>query len=152
VVNDFADALTGAAKIVGVTDDHDRIARCEIDVRAALGRRASAGRSQPYYLDVTHPLANKGTVVATLSKMLSIPAGQIATIGDMPTDVPMFRAGGLSIAMGNASAEVRAQADLITDTNEDDGFAKAMERFILGHHILCQDIPGHDAAAPPGTS
>lgn len=142
VVDDFGDALAGAAKIVGVSDDHDRIARCETDVRDALGTRASAGRSQPYYLDVTHPAANKGTVVTTLAKMLSIPAGQIATIGDMPTDVPMFRTSGLSIAMGNASADVRAAAHVVTDSNEQDGFAKAMERFILGRN----------AAAAPATS
>jgi hydroxymethylpyrimidine pyrophosphatase-like HAD family hydrolase len=66
-----------------------------------------------------------------LSKLLSIPANEIATIGDMPNDVLMFRKGGLSIAMGNASPEVQAQADLVTDSYDDEGFAKAMERFIL---------------------
>jgi hydroxymethylpyrimidine pyrophosphatase-like HAD family hydrolase len=88
-------------------------------------------RSQPYYLDVTHPAANKGTVVATLSQLLSIPSWEIATIGDMPNDVLMFRKSGLSIAMGNASAEVKAQAMVVTASNEDDGFAEAMERFVL---------------------
>jgi hydroxymethylpyrimidine pyrophosphatase-like HAD family hydrolase len=43
----------------------------------------------------------------------------------------MFRRGGLSIAMGNASSEVQAQADLVTDSYDDEGFAKAIERFIL---------------------
>jgi hydroxymethylpyrimidine pyrophosphatase-like HAD family hydrolase len=66
-----------------------------------------------------------------LSKLLSVPANEIATIGDMPNDVLMFRKGGLSIAMGNASLEVQAQADLVTDSYDDEGFAKAMERFIL---------------------
>ena len=51
----------------------------------------------------------KGTVVTTLSKLLSVPTGEIATIGDMPNDVLMFRKSGLSIAMGNASPEVQAQ-------------------------------------------
>ena len=92
---------------------------------------ASAARSQPYYLDVTHPDANKGTVVTTLSKLLSVSAAEIATIGDMPNDVLMFRRSGLSIAMGNASREVQAQADLVTDSYDDEGFAKAIERFVL---------------------
>ena len=95
------------------------------------GVKATAARSQPYYLDVTHPDANKGTVVATLSKLLSVPVNEIATIGDMPNDVAMFRKGGLSIAMGNANPKVQAQADLVTDSYDDEGFAKAMERFIL---------------------
>src|SRR6185312_11136229 len=131
VVENFKDTLGNAVKIVGVSDDHDLVARCEKDAQDALGAKASAARSQPYYLDITHPDANKGTVVTTLSKLLSIPANEIATIGDMPNDVLMFRKGGLSIAMGNASPEVQAQADLVTDGCNEDGFAKAIERFIL---------------------
>jgi hydroxymethylpyrimidine pyrophosphatase-like HAD family hydrolase len=50
----------------------------------------------------------------------------------MPNDVLMFRKSGLSIAMGNASPEVQAQADLVTDSHSDEGFAGAMEQFILG--------------------
>jgi Cof subfamily protein (haloacid dehalogenase superfamily) len=107
VVDNFKDTLGNAVKIVGISDDLDLVARCEKDIQAALGANASAARSQPYYLDVTHPDANKGTVVATLSKLLSVPASEIATIGDMPNDVLMFRKGGLSIAMGNASPEVQ---------------------------------------------
>jgi Cof subfamily protein (haloacid dehalogenase superfamily) len=131
VVADFGAALERASKIVGVSDDHALVARCEKDAQEALGAAASAERSQPYYLDVTHPAANKGTVVATLSRLLSVPAGEIATIGDMPNDVVMFSRSALSIAMGNASAEVQAQADFVTDSYRDEGFAKALERFVL---------------------
>jgi hydroxymethylpyrimidine pyrophosphatase-like HAD family hydrolase len=131
LVENFKDALGRAVKIVGVSDDRDLVTRCEKGAQDALGAKASAARSQPYYLDITHPDANKGTVVTTLSKQLSIPANEIATIGDMPNDVLMFRKGGLSIAMGNASPEVQAQADLVTDSYDDEGFAKAMEQFIL---------------------
>jgi hydroxymethylpyrimidine pyrophosphatase-like HAD family hydrolase len=49
----------------------------------------------------------------------------------MPNDVLMFRESGLSIAMGNASPQVRAQADAVTDSCSDEGFAKAMARFVL---------------------
>jgi hydroxymethylpyrimidine pyrophosphatase-like HAD family hydrolase len=131
VTDNFDEVLGNAVKIVGVSDDHDLLARCEKDAQDALGARASAARSQPYYLDITHPDANKGTVVATLSKLLSVPTGEIATIGDMPNDVLMFRNSGLSIAMGNASRDVQAQADLVTASYEDEGFAKAIERFVL---------------------
>jgi Cof subfamily protein (haloacid dehalogenase superfamily) len=133
VVANFESVLCNAVKIVGVSDDLDLVARCEKDTQETLGAKASAARSQPYYLDVTHPNANKGTVVTTLSKLLAIPANEIATIGDMPNDVLMFRKSGLSIAMGNASPGVQAQADLVTDSHDDEGFAKAMERFILPH-------------------
>src|ERR1700736_22051 len=131
VVENFDQALESAVKIVGVSDDHDLVARCERDAQAVLGTGASAARSQPYYLDVTHPDANKGTVVTTLSNLLSVPASEIATIGDMPNDVLMFRKSGLSIAMGNASPDVQAQADLVTASYDNEGFAKAIEQFIL---------------------
>jgi len=131
VVENFDQALDSAVKIVGVSDDHDLVARCEKDAQQALGNRASAARSQPYYLDITHPDANKGTVVKTLSRLLSVPVGEIATIGDMPNDVLMFRSSGLGIAMGNASPEVQAQADKVTASYDDEGFAKAIEEFIL---------------------
>ena len=83
-------------------------------MQRALGEHASAVRSQPYYLDVTHADANKGNVITTLSRLLSIPPGEIATIGDMPNDVLMFRASGMSIAMGNASPEVQKEAQFVT--------------------------------------
>jgi Cof subfamily protein (haloacid dehalogenase superfamily) len=132
IVPDFHDKhLSRAVKIVGISDDHGLVARTEAEAQRALGSRASAARSQPYYLDVTSPEANKGGVVRMLARTMHIPTTTIATIGDMPNDVLMFKAGGLSIAMGNASKEVQAQADAVTETNEAEGFASAVRRFIL---------------------
>jgi Cof subfamily protein (haloacid dehalogenase superfamily) len=135
----FAPEVTGnltaivdrVAKVVGVSDDYDAVIRCEKDVQAAMDDKASAVRSQPYYLDVTHPKANKGEVVLAISELLKIPTQQIATIGDMPNDVLMFVKSGVSIAMGNASPEVKKSATYVTTSNEEEGFAEAMERFIL---------------------
>jgi Cof subfamily protein (haloacid dehalogenase superfamily) len=131
VVKTFAGLLGRVAKIVGISDDLDRVAKCEKDVQQAGGTHISAARSQPYYLDVTHPQANKGGVVLAMSKLLSIPAEEIATIGDMPNDVLMFEKSGVSIAMGNASTEVQASAAYVTSTNEEEGFANAIEKFVL---------------------
>jgi Cof subfamily protein (haloacid dehalogenase superfamily) len=131
VASDFEPYLDRVTKIVGVSDDYDLVARCEKDVQEACGMTASAARSQPYYLDVTHPNANKGHVVTTLSEMLRIPAQQIATIGDMPNDVLMFKKSGMSIAMGQASPEVQNSAQFVTSSNEEEGFASAMETFVL---------------------
>jgi Cof subfamily protein (haloacid dehalogenase superfamily) len=132
VVASFTDAqLTQAVKIVGISDDLRLVAECEKVARRTLGSAATAARSQPYYLDVTHREANKGTVVTTLSRFLDIRPDQIATIGDMPNDVLMFRKSGFSIAMGNSSDEVKAQASAVTDSNEDEGFAKAVRKFLL---------------------
>ena len=92
-------------------------------------------RTQPYYLDVTHPDANKGEVVLLLSQLLAIPVEQIATIGDMPNDVLMFAKSGVSIAMVNASPDVQQAATYVTTSYEEEGFANAMERFVLGESL-----------------
>jgi Cof subfamily protein (haloacid dehalogenase superfamily) len=135
VVTDKLETLVdNVAKIVGVSDDLGAVARCEKDVQQACGATVSAARSQPYYLDVTHPKANKGEVVLILSELLKIPPQEIATIGDMPNDVLMFVKSGVSIAMGNASPEVQKSATYVTTSSEDEGFANAIEKFILQHH------------------
>ncbi len=130
VVHDFDALLEGVVKVVGVGDDLDAVARCEKDMQEWSAGRVSAARSQPYYLDVTHPKANKGEVVGMFSRYCDIPSAEIVTIGDMPNDVLMFKESGISIAMGNASAEVQKSATFVTDSNEAEGFAKAMERML----------------------
>lgn len=126
------DGLTDAvAKLVGVSDDLDAVARASSAAHDKFGDHVTAARSQPYYLDVTHPDANKGAVARYLSARYDIPPEAIATIGDMPNDVLMFAHSGLSIAMGNASPEVQRAARRVTTSNEDEGFANAVERFVL---------------------
>jgi Cof subfamily protein (haloacid dehalogenase superfamily) len=131
VVEDFAPFLGSAAKIVGVSADFDHLARCEQEVRLALADEATVVRSQSYYLDITHPLANKGVALASLAELLDVSLAEIAVIGDGANDVAMFERAGLSIAMGNAAQDVRQAADLVTASNGEDGFAAAVERFIL---------------------
>jgi Cof subfamily protein (haloacid dehalogenase superfamily) len=126
------DGLTSdVAKLVGVSDDLDAVARAATAAHDKFGDHVAAARSQPYYLDVTHPDANKGVVAQYLSAKYSIPPEAIATIGDMPNDVLMFAHSGLSIAMGNASPEVQRAARRITTSNTEEGFATAIDRFIL---------------------
>jgi len=121
----------GVAKVTGVGDDHDLVARVEAEARERFGAHVSAARSQPYYLDVTHPDANKGGVVEHLSRTLGVPTAAIAVLGDMPNDVLMFAPAGMSIAMGNADREVQRAARHVTRSNDDDGFAHAVDRWIL---------------------
>lgn len=141
VVASYDSLLDRVVKIVGVSDDHDRVERCEAAVDRQLGEHVSASRSQPYYLDVTHPEANKGVVAERLSHYYQIPLEQIATLGDGANDVLMFKRTGLSIAMGNASQEVQRQATYVTASNEDEGFAKAVEEFILPRAVAAPVAP-----------
>jgi Cof subfamily protein (haloacid dehalogenase superfamily) len=134
IVDSFGSVFDVTAKIVGVSADFERLAQCEDHVRSMLANQASVARSQPYYLDITHPLANKGLALLELAKLLALPLAEIAVIGDGGNDVAMFERSGLSIAMGNACPHVRRAADFVTESNGEEGFAKAIERFILGHN------------------
>jgi beta-phosphoglucomutase family hydrolase/Cof subfamily protein (haloacid dehalogenase superfamily) len=138
----LAAVLDGAVKIVGVSDDHERIERSEAELRHQLGTLASASRSHPYYVEVTHPQANKGEVVRLASRVLQIPTDEIAVIGDMATDVLMFAVAGTSIAMGNADSEVKRSARFVTTSNEEEGFANAVERLVLGRPGTAQAALG----------
>ncbi|HYM44915.1 MAG TPA: Cof-type HAD-IIB family hydrolase [Solirubrobacteraceae bacterium] len=128
---DYDGLVEGVAKIVGVGDDHDAVARASAAAHDRFGDHVCAARSQPYYVDVTHPEANKGSVVRYLARRYEIPTEEIATIGDMPNDVLMFAHSGLSIAMGNAGREVQRAARRVTSSNVEEGFARAVERFVL---------------------
>lgn len=129
VVSSNDEYLDRAVKIVGVSDDHQAIGRCTAEAKKLSD--VNAALSQPYYLDVTHPDAHKGFVVKFLSDRFSIPQNEIATIGDMPNDVQMFTRCVMSIAMGNASDEVKAKARYVTASNTEEGFAKAVEEIVL---------------------
>ena len=131
VVASFEGVMDGVVKVVGVSDDLPRVAACEAAVQQAYGAQVSAARSQPYYLDVTSPTANKGVVIERLARYIEIPLDRIAAIGDQPNDVLMFERAGLSIAMGNASDEVKRRAAFVTTSFADEGFANAIEQIIL---------------------
>jgi hypothetical protein len=126
------DGLTdGVVKLVGVSDDHDAIAAAAEAAQEKFGHHVTAAASQPYYLDVTHPQANKGAVALYLAQRYKLEPEEIATIGDQPNDILMFDHSGLSIAMGNADPEAKEAAKEISRSNEEEGFAYAVEHFVL---------------------
>ncbi|HWF34336.1 MAG TPA: Cof-type HAD-IIB family hydrolase [Solirubrobacteraceae bacterium] len=131
VVESYDALHSDVAKLVGVSDNHDAVKAGVASVHDRFGDHVSVSASQPYYVDVTHPDANKGFVAQWLAARYRLSTDEIATIGDMPNDVLMFAHSGLSIAMGNASPEVQKAARRVTSSNEDEGFAEAVERFIL---------------------
>ena len=130
VVDDFTPYISKACKIVGASTDAAGLERCEAAMQEALGADATAIRSQNYYLDLTPPAVNKGTFVKTIARKLGISTDLVATIGDMQNDLAMFHVSGTSFAMGNATDDVKRQATHVTASNEEDGFAKAMETIV----------------------
>ena len=131
IADRLEDHLDGVTKIVGVSTEPERLIACETALRQVIADAAFIARSQPYYLDVTPAGVNKGTFVDDLIGRLGVPTAEVVTIGDMENDVAMFLRSGFSIAMGNAVSDVRKFADAVTRSNDDGGFADAVEHLIL---------------------
>jgi Cof subfamily protein (haloacid dehalogenase superfamily) len=130
VVDDFTPYVSKACKIVGASSDAALLQRCEAAVQKALGGQANAVRSQTYYLDVTPPGCDKGTFVQTMAQRQGISTDAVATIGDMQNDLAMFKTSGFSVAMGNATDDVKQQAKHVTTSNENEGFAGAIDMIL----------------------
>jgi hypothetical protein len=131
IVTDFEAIIERIDKIVAPSDDTPRLDGVEGELRVKLGAEANIERSQTYYVDVTHPLANKGEAVKALALYADTDAARTVVIGDMTNDIAMFRVAGFSIAMGQAPVAVKSAATVETGPNTDDGFAKAVRAFVL---------------------
>jgi len=130
-VEDMTPLFDAVDKLTWVDDDPARLALLEARCKDAYGPLATIARSQTYYLDVTHPNANKGDGVEALARAIGVPLDEVAVLGDMPNDLPMFARAGLPIAMGQAPEEVRAAARYVSTSNDADGVAHAIDLYLL---------------------
>ncbi|MEP6785013.1 MAG: HAD family hydrolase [Sphingomonadales bacterium] len=128
---DFSHLLARVDKLVGVSDDYELLAKINMEVARAFAGDATVAQSQPYYLDITAPRANKGDGLRALADSYGAALEETAALGDQNNDLPMFAIAGLTVAMGQASATVKAAAMHISQPNDDDGVADAIKRFIL---------------------
>jgi hypothetical protein len=145
LVESFEPLLDRVIKVQAVSDDPAAIARSEAMIHARAQGQVSATRSQTYYYDVTPAGGDKGSGVARLCTQLEIPLAETTTIGDMENDIPMLIRAGFSIAMGQASSEVKSAAKAVTGSNAEEGFALAMYRFVLGRELPAQAAPAQSA-------
>ena len=131
VVDSFSEYLPRIDKIVAASNDHRLLLELEARLQGKTAGQAQASRSQPRFLDVTAVQADKGQALVTLAEHIGVPLERTAALGDGGNDPAMFQRAGLSIAMGQAEEQVKDQADVITGSNQDDGAAEAIERYIL---------------------
>lgn len=88
-------------------------------------------KSTPYFLEFSNPEASKKSAVEFLQNYWGLKKEEILTIGDQNNDIALLQAGGIKVAMGNATDELKEIADYITDSVYEDGFVSAMEKFCL---------------------
>lgn len=88
-------------------------------------------QSAPFFLEFLNPVSNKGAGIAAIAEKLGISASEVICMGDAENDHHMLEYAGLGVAMANAMPETKRIADLITDSNDDDGVAKIIEQYVL---------------------
>ena len=131
-MDDYDKRLNDPVNKLTVVGKPELVAVAEQRVLGELHDKVSASRSKPRFLDVTSHGIHKGTVIVRLAQLLGVSTQSVAVIGDGPNDVEMFRQAGTSIAMGQAVDEVRMEARYITTSNDDEGWARGIEQFVLG--------------------
>lgn len=114
-----------------IVDDPERIDRIAEELRPNLAGRVHMTKSKPYFLEFLHPEATKGHALAALARRIGCTMEQTIAIGDSWNDLEMIKAAGLGVAMGNAVDVLKAAADYITLTNNEDGVKHVIDKFIL---------------------
>lgn len=89
-------------------------------------------RSDDIYLDIMHSNVSKGLAIEQLISMLKISQSEVVVMGNSYNDIAMFHVANLSIAMGNSPQEVKEAANFVSTSNDDDGVAYAIEKYIFG--------------------
>ena len=87
-------------------------------------------QTAPFYLEVIPAVINKGQGIRDICGVLGLKTAQVIAFGDAANDIPMLEAAGVGVAMGNASEAVKAAADMVTASNNDDGIAVALEKLL----------------------
>ena len=111
--------------------ESDRLDAFQQKFECKLAEKFTTVRSQPYIFEVMPQNITKATGLKELAQKLRISRTDIMAIGDALNDLEMLKAAGFSVAMGNASPEVKAAADLVTGSNDDASVAQAIAKYVL---------------------
>ena len=130
-VGSMADYVDFSVPKFLMCDDGDYLALTEARVKAALGRDFSVYRSEPFFLEILPKGIDKAQSLSQLLKVLGIEREEMIACGDGYNDISMIQYAGLGVAMENAVLPVRKAADYVTLSNNDDGVAHVVEKFLL---------------------
>ncbi|HMG36261.1 MAG TPA: HAD family hydrolase [Blastocatellia bacterium] len=142
-IEGYSERLTRECSKLTVVGNPDMVAKARERVLVELGSEVSASCSKPRFLDVTAYGMHKGTVIIRLAEVFKIPPSRVAVIGDGPNDIEMFRQAGTSIAMGQAVDEVRASATYVTASNDNEGWSKGLEEYVLNEENPQTTVESH---------
>jgi Cof subfamily protein (haloacid dehalogenase superfamily) len=133
IVDDLAGSLetNAALKIIAISNNEPKLLDLEQQLKSKYGDELHITRSKPYFLEVMHPEADKARALEVVARHYRIDRQDVMAIGDSYNDLEMLKWAGVGVAMGNAIQTVKDAADFVTASNEDEGVAQALRRFIL---------------------
>jgi Cof subfamily protein (haloacid dehalogenase superfamily) len=133
VVENFRAMVTGGCHKLLIPGDPQLLGHMENIIRTYLGDKITLFTSKPYYLEILPANTDKGTALAKITKLLGIKQEEVLAIGDSMNDEAMIRWAGMGVAMVNGDERIKNIAALVTNkTNDDDGVAEIIEKYILG--------------------
>ncbi|WP_273835964.1 Cof-type HAD-IIB family hydrolase [Guptibacillus sedimenti] len=136
VVDSFIDRVTEPVVKVLMVGEPEHLKKVETKLQEELGEEFSVMRSKPYFLEFTDKGITKGTSIEKLISKLGIKREEVIAVGDSYNDQEMIEFAGLGVAMGNAPDDIKKISDYIADTNENDGVAKVVEKFLLKDQLV----------------
>ncbi|TKD68229.1 Cof-type HAD-IIB family hydrolase [Pseudalkalibacillus hwajinpoensis] len=136
VVDSFMDGVTAPVVKVLMVGEPEHLKKVEKKLQKELGEEFSVMRSKPYFLEFTDKGITKATSLEKLINECEIKREEVIAVGDSYNDQEMIEFAGLGVAMGNAPDDIKKISDYIADTNENDGVAKVVEKFLLKDQLI----------------
>ena len=129
-VGNLADFLAFAPIKILMSVQPEELAQVQQAIAAFLPENLSVVQTAPFYLEVIPKVINKGQGIRDICNVLGIDPAEVISFGDAANDIPMLQAAGMGVAMGNAQEAVKAAANMVTLSNNDDGIAAALEKLL----------------------
>lgn len=117
-------------KLLVIDDDTKKIEKLTSDLKEKYGEKIYTAMSTPYFCEICAAGISKGNAVKYVADMYGIKKEEILSCGDQNNDIELITCAGIGVAMGNATDTLKSYADYITDTVDNDGVVKAVEKFI----------------------
>ena len=129
-VGNLADFLSFAPIKILMSVQPEELPKVQQQIAAFLPEELTVVQTAAFYLEVIPKVINKGQGIRDICAVLGIQPAQVISFGDAANDIPMLREAGMGVAMGNAADAVKAAADMVTLSNNDDGIAAALEKLL----------------------
>jgi len=124
------DYVPGFSKVLWIADPKE-IKELQVKMSAHFGDKLNCFSSMAHFLEFVSPTAGKGSALAEIGKLFNIDKSEMIAVGDAFNDVSMLEYAGFSVAMDNAHDDIKAICDHVTLSNDEDGVAAVIEKFIL---------------------